>query len=329
MAIDFRASQFRGAKFISSGSTGTGAKLVFYDISADSTTTPNIGSINSNKFSTTAIGTDIFIYFSGSNGLYGSFDVAGKQVISLPDTVFSGSAVFKSSSLNSTPGIFWRGDLAAASADVSLYTSAGSGNEFRFYNDFGSTMFTTIGEFNFQGGPAKFVGGLSGSLTKLDNGDSYLVAGTNITIVSNSNGSVTISSTASGSSSGSGGNNQQRLTVAAAMSTVSTASIMAGQFYWNSADWTTVPTDVKLRLVGNVTSPPHTASFRLYNLTNSQFVNIDTSQYMSITASNSTYKVGTNILSSLSASSIFELRMSSSLSQSMVTLGHGELLITF
>jgi hypothetical protein len=190
-------------------------------------------------------------------------------------------------------------------------------------------MFTTIGEFNFQGGPAKFVGGLSGSLTKLDNGDSYLVAGTNITIVSNSNGSVTISSTASGSSSGSGGNNQQRLTVAAAMSTVSTASIMAGQFYWNSADWTTVPTDVKLRLVGNVTSPPHTASFRLYNLTNSQFVNIDTSQYMSITASNSTYKVGTNILSSLSASSIFELRMSSSLSQSMVTLGHGELLITF
>lgn len=329
MAVDFRASQFRGAKFISSGSTGTGAKLVFYDISADSTTTPNIGSINSNKFSTTAIGTDIFAYFSGSNGLYGFFDIPGAQVVSLPDTVFSGSAVFKSSSLNSNPGIFWRGDLDALDVDVSLYTAAGSGNEFRFFNTFGATKFSAVGNFTFENAPAKFPYGMSGSLTQLDTGGSYLVAGTNVTIVSNSNGSITISSTASGSS-GSGGNNQQRLTMAAAMSTVSTASIMAGQFYWNSADWTTVPTDVKLRLVGNVTNPPHTASFRLYNLTNNQFVKIDsTSEYMSITASNSTYKAGTNILTSLTASSIFELRMSSSLSQSMITLGHGELLITF
>jgi hypothetical protein len=45
---------------------------------------------------------------------------------------------------------------------------------------------------------------LTGSLTHLNDGSSYLVAGTNVTIVSNSNGSVTISSTASGGGGGSG-----------------------------------------------------------------------------------------------------------------------------
>ena len=47
-------------------------------------------------------------------------------------------------------------------------------------------------------GTVSMVNGLSGSLTKLADGTSYLVAGTNVTIVSNSNGSVTISSTAAG-----------------------------------------------------------------------------------------------------------------------------------
>ena len=54
-------------------------------------------------------------------------------------------------------------------------------------------------------GTVSMVNGLSGSLTKLADGTSYLVAGTNVTIVSNSNGSVTISSTAAGG--GGGGSN--------------------------------------------------------------------------------------------------------------------------
>ena len=52
-------------------------------------------------------------------------------------------------------------------------------------------------------GTVSMVNGLSGSLTKLADGSSYLVAGTNVTIVSNSNGSVTISSTAAGGGGGS------------------------------------------------------------------------------------------------------------------------------
>lgn len=44
-------------------------------------------------------------------------------------------------------------------------------------------------------GPVRAAGGLSGSLQQLDNGSSYLVAGTNITITSQSNGQVVVSST--------------------------------------------------------------------------------------------------------------------------------------
>ncbi|MBP04997.1 MAG: hypothetical protein CMA72_09475 [Euryarchaeota archaeon] len=55
-------------------------------------------------------------------------------------------------------------------------------------------------EFNSYG-TSKFYEGLSGSLTQLTDGTSYLVAGSNITVASASNGSVTISSTGGGSGS--------------------------------------------------------------------------------------------------------------------------------
>ena len=45
---------------------------------------------------------------------------------------------------------------------------------------------------------AKFMGGLSGSLTQLPDGTSYLVAGSNVTITSASNGQVTIASSGGG-----------------------------------------------------------------------------------------------------------------------------------
>lgn len=55
---------------------------------------------------------------------------------------------------------------------------------------------------NRVSGAASFHNGLSGSLTRLDTGASYLVAGTNVSIVSASNGQVFISSTGGGGSSG-------------------------------------------------------------------------------------------------------------------------------
>ena len=56
--------------------------------------------------------------------------------------------------------------------------------------------FLYIGNYVEDG---KFKSGLSGSLTKLTDGTSYLAAGSNVTITSASNGQVTISSTAGGS----------------------------------------------------------------------------------------------------------------------------------
>lgn len=77
-----------------------------------------------------------------------------------------------------------------------------------FVQDFSSSKipaharaFIYVGAFSDKG---KFANGLSGSLTQLTDGTSYLKAGNNITITSASNGSITI--TSSGGSGGSNGN---------------------------------------------------------------------------------------------------------------------------
>ena len=55
----------------------------------------------------------------------------------------------------------------------------------------------------------KFFNGLTGSLTKLTDGTSYLVAGNNITIASSSNGQVIVSATGGAGGSAPGGSNTQ------------------------------------------------------------------------------------------------------------------------
>jgi hypothetical protein len=65
-----------------------------------------------------------------------------------------------------------------------------------------NSVVATISGSTFTGA-VKFNQGLSGSLTQLVDGTSYLVAGTNVTITSASNGSVTISSAASTTPGGS------------------------------------------------------------------------------------------------------------------------------
>lgn len=65
MARDFRASQIQTTQIISSGSNNTGARIVFYDISGQSSVSPNQGIIDPDKFGTGSIGDDIFVYVSG------------------------------------------------------------------------------------------------------------------------------------------------------------------------------------------------------------------------------------------------------------------------
>jgi len=66
----------------------------------------------------------------------------------------------------------------------------------------------------FVSGSSNFSLGMSGSLTQLVDGSSYLIAGSNITIASSSNGSITIGASSGGSVSFSGGvgSNNQMIT---------------------------------------------------------------------------------------------------------------------
>jgi len=111
MTKDLRASQLQISKIISSGSTGTGAKLVIYDISADTAATPNQGIIDNTKFNTGSIGTDVFLYVSGG---IGKTNVANSNAIS----VFGGD-VYISGNLN-----------IAGSGAASYWQSTGSNQIF-------------------------------------------------------------------------------------------------------------------------------------------------------------------------------------------------------
>jgi hypothetical protein len=59
----------------------------------------------------------------------------------------------------------------------------------------GGRQIAAFGGDTYTSGTATFVQGLTGSLTKLTNGTSYLLAGTNVSITTNSLGQVTITST--------------------------------------------------------------------------------------------------------------------------------------
>ena len=84
-------------------------------------------------------------------------------------------------------------------SDVFFYVSGSTSSKSLFGGDVVvSGSISTENDLSVLGTTLSYQG-FSGSLTKLTDGSSYLVAGNNVTIVTGSNGSVTISSTASGS----------------------------------------------------------------------------------------------------------------------------------
>lgn len=96
---------------------------------------------------------------------------------------------------------FQIGDVTSSSGigiRISSAKPATTGNGDLFLE---SNRLTTAGTFA-SSGSIEAVLGLSGSLTQLVDGTSYLIAGSNITIASSSNGAVTISSTAGGGTPG-------------------------------------------------------------------------------------------------------------------------------
>tara|TARA_B100000674_G_C37973548_1_gene978148 strand:+ start:1960 stop:3756 length:1797 start_codon:yes stop_codon:yes gene_type:complete len=105
-------------------------------------------------------------------------------------------------------------------SDGSSYLRAGSNVTISTGSD-GSVLIAATGEFSIDddivatltgsefSGATKFNAGLSGSLTTLADGRSYLTAGNNVTITSESNGQITISSSGGGGSGSPGGSDTQ------------------------------------------------------------------------------------------------------------------------
>jgi hypothetical protein len=217
MTFDFRASQLRTSKIIASGSTGTNAKLLLYPIAADGSPS-NQGNINSSIFDTGSIGHDVFFFVSGGiGGINGS-----SQVISLfgGDVYASGSikteqtltaqnvsAVNVGASL-SVSGLQFIGTNAP---DTNFFISSLTGRfVVQSYYGGGVADIHSQGKISFGNGSA-YSGTLSSSNT--DNrtwnfpdvsGDvlltSRILAGTNITVNSHSNGYVSITGSAGSAS---------------------------------------------------------------------------------------------------------------------------------
>lgn len=190
---------------------GTGVKIT--DGGANSTITLNVhdGTV------ATVSGTNFTGIVNASGGISGSLQrtVAGLSYLVGGTNVTVSSAsngqvtisAAAASGAPSTAQYITLATDATLSAERVLVPSTGlfatdggaNGNYTIGVND---RIFAALTGSNFTG-RVTFPGGLSGSLTKLEDGTSYIIAGSNITVVTGSGGQIHISST--GGSSGGGG----------------------------------------------------------------------------------------------------------------------------
>ena len=134
-----------------------------------------------------------------------SFDFNASQ-IRTTQIIASGSKtttpaimIYGSGSATSYTGAYTADVLSKVGTDTFLFVSGTIGKR----GVSGAKALTLFGGDTITSGSVTALLGLSGSLTKLSDGTSYLVAGSNVTITSASNGQVTISSTGGGGSGGS------------------------------------------------------------------------------------------------------------------------------
>lgn len=109
------------------------------------------------------------------------------------------------------------GDLTSTATTFNLVNSSATTVNFAG----GATSAVNVGNSsgtNIVSGKTNFPQGLSGSLTRLTDGTSYIAAGSNVTITSSSNGQIIISAATSGSSGGGGDPDASYLVLAATSS---------------------------------------------------------------------------------------------------------------
>ena len=186
------SSASNGAISISSTASGTGGDSFFQSLVTGSIfTTGSVAIRGANTLisSSYSVGSDVFFYVSGSTNVTGS---TAKVALFGGDIVTSGS-------ISVSNGGSVVGNLTAVN-NVGILGDLNVMSDALIAGDITGSASLRIASGSTFNGPAKFNSGLSGSLTNLSDGSSYIRAGSNITVSTSSNGSLTISSIASGAS---------------------------------------------------------------------------------------------------------------------------------
>src|SRR3989344_447056 len=178
-------------------------------------------------FRATSISGSITRTTSGSSYLVGGTNInivsssTGQITISAPHANFDNDAAYLT--LSATGSLSNERVLTAGTGISLVDAGAGSTATLAVLD----SVVATISGTHFAGsitatGTGSFESGLSGSLTTLTDGTSYLIAGTSITISSASNGGITINSTPAGGS----GDNQAQYVVLSATSSLDNERVL-------------------------------------------------------------------------------------------------------
>jgi hypothetical protein len=169
--------------------------------------------VTSNRTPTPTLGGDTFLFISGATSSKGTA-TRGTAVLA-GDVVVSGT-LHGGVQFGSSTGLTIQANKVQVTANtLSFGQSGGSDTGFFVSGSIGSRGVADSGGTSLFGGDlyasgvSYFANGLSGSLTRLTDGTSYLVAGANVTITTGSNGSVTIASTGGGGGGTPGGSDTQ------------------------------------------------------------------------------------------------------------------------
>lgn len=255
---DFKSSGVRVERIIASGSTKNPRLLI---IGSGSTQSDGV-TVNTDTLRLSGTGSDTWLFISGSTGTTdritlggntflsgvlfgGNLAITGTQVSVQSQVPHGGQDVnffvegIAGSKDTSTRGTsVFVGDMVVSGVirdgtGLAYYAGASTGpdgvsGDLQF-ND-GSGGFGASSTLNFDIGTDTLSlttlvanAGISGSLTTLADGSSYLIEGSNITILSSSNGSITISSTGGGSTS-----NWNELSPSPRLNTTASVAIAGG-----------------------------------------------------------------------------------------------------